>query len=87
VEFGLLVGMEVEIELKKGAKPKFCKSCLIPFEKVEEAIRQWVADGELEPVEHSSWAAPIVVVTKKSKNIQICADFKITADVSTANTG
>ena len=40
-ELGLMVGMEAEIELKEGAKPKFCKSCPIPFalhEKVEEAI-------------------------------------------------
>ena len=60
-ELGLLVGMEAEIELKEGAKTKFCKSRPIPFalrEKVEEAIRHQVADGELEPVDHSMWAAP-----------------------------
>ena len=80
-ELGLLVGMEADIELKEGAKPKFCKSRPIPFalrEKVEEAIRQQVADGELEPVDHSMWAAPIVIVTKKNGDIRICADFKVT---------
>ena len=82
-ELGLLVGMEAEIELKEGAKPKFCKSRPIPFalrEKVEEAIRQQVADEELEPVDHSMWAAPIVVVTKKNGDIRICADFKMTVN-------
>ena len=80
-ELGLLVGMEAEIELKEDAKPKFCKSRPIPFalcEKVEEAIRQQVADGELEPVDQSVWVVPIVVVTKKSGDIHICADFKMT---------
>ena len=50
-ELGLLLGMEADIELKEGAKPKFCKSRPIPFalrEKVEEAIRQQVADGKLD---------------------------------------
>ena len=75
--------MEADIELKEGAKPKFCKSRPVPFalrEKVEEAIRQQVADGELEPVDHSLWAAPIVIVTKKNGDIRICTDFKVTVN-------
>jgi len=49
-ELGLLIGMEAEIELKEGTKPKFCKSCPIPFaphEQVEEAIQtfKWQMDS------------------------------------------
>ena len=82
-ELGLLLGIEADIELKEGAKPKFCKSRPVPFalrEKVEEVIRQQVADGELEPVDHSLWVAPIVIVTKKNGDIRICADFKVTVN-------
>ena len=80
-ELGFLQSIEAVIDLKEGSKPRFCKSHPIPFalrKQVEQAIHKQVADGELEPVDRSDWAAPIVVVTKKDGGIQICADFKMT---------
>ena len=46
--------------------------------EIELKIRQHVADRELEQMDHSMWAAPIVVVTKKNGDICICADLKMT---------
>ena len=49
---GLLKGIQADIELEAGARPKFCKSRPIPFalkEQVEQLIWQQVEDGELEP--------------------------------------
>ena len=80
---GLLKGIQADIELEAGARPKFCKSRPIPFalkEQVEQLIWQQVEDGELEPVESSDWAAPIVIVKKKDGGIRICADFKMTVN-------
>jgi len=80
-ELGLLQGIEAEIEIKPGTRANFCKRRSVPFihcEKVEAALHKQVADGELEAVDRSEWAAPVVVVTKKDGGIRICADFKMT---------
>ena len=38
-----------------------------------------VAEGTLEPVEHSEWTAPIAAVLKPDKqSVRICGDFKQT---------
>ena len=71
---GLLKGIPADIELEAGARSKFCKSKPIPFalkEQVEQLILQQVEDGELEPVESSDWAAPIVITKKKDGDIRI----------------
>ena len=67
-KLGLLVGPEAEFELKEGTSPKFCKAPPNPFTlrtQVEEELLRLVPDGELQPVDQSKWATPIVVVTRK----------------------
>ena len=35
------------------------------------------AEGILEPVMHSEWALPIVVVPKTDGRYRVCGDFKV----------
>ena len=37
-----------------------------------------VAEGALEPVTHSEWATPIIVIPRPDGRIRICGDFKVT---------
>ena len=65
--------------LKSESQPKFCRPRKIPFAYEEITIRELerlVNEGVLKRVEYSHWAAPIVVVPKKSGTVRICADFK-----------
>lgn len=34
--------------------------------------------GVIEPVEHSDWATPLVVVRKPDGGLRLCANFKVT---------
>jgi len=46
---------------------------------VEEELDRLVAEGILEPIEYSDWAAPIVTVVKNDKkSVRICGDFRTT---------
>ena len=50
-------------------------------EKVEEELNRLVAEGTLEPVDYSDWAAPIVAVMKSDrKSVHICGDFQMTVN-------
>lgn len=73
----------VSLKLIDNFKPKFCKPRQLPItlkQKVEEAIDKLVGLGVLVPVDYSEWGTPIVPVLKKSGEVRICGDYKITVN-------
>lgn len=46
--------------------------------KVEEELTSLVAEGILELVDYSDWAAPIVTMVK---NVHLCGDFQMTVSL------
>ena len=49
--------------------------------KLEEELDRLVAEGTLEPIGYSDWAAPIVAVLKSDrKSVRVCGDFRMTVN-------
>ena len=67
-------GNEGQGGLKEGAAPIFCESRPIPFallERIKQVIQKEVEDREIEPVEQSGWAPPIMMVKKKDGGLRV----------------
>ncbi|KAL5497071.1 hypothetical protein EMCRGX_G013467 [Ephydatia muelleri] len=83
-------GVCVHLELDTGAsmtlsekQPKFYKARTVPFalkERIEKELGCLQAVGIISPVHSSEWAAPIVPVVKQDGSVQICGDYKLTAN-------
>ena len=82
-ELGTIRPFKSTLAVAKDARPKFYKARPVPFSLragVEEALDRLEADGVVEKISHSEWAAPIVTVPKKNGDIRICGDYKVTVN-------
>ena len=71
-------------EVDPDATPCFSKARTVPYamhERLEEELSRLVAEGTLEPINYSDWAAPIVPVLKSDcKSVRVCGDFRMTVN-------
>ena len=82
-ELGCIASVKAKIYVEDNAVPKYCKARPLPYalkEKVEKELERLEKEGQIEPVEFSDWAAPIVPVVKESGEIRICGDYKVTVN-------
>ena len=69
------------IKLTVDSDPTFHRARKVPYfivSKVEEALNKMESDGIIRKVKTASCAAPIVPIEKKSGDIRICGDFRVT---------
>ncbi|XP_055623100.1 uncharacterized protein K02A2.6-like [Toxorhynchites rutilus septentrionalis] len=75
---GLCIKTRVRLTLKGNPKPIFRPKRPVAYSMqnaVEDEIQRLQNLGIPVPVDHSDWAAPIVVVRKPNSTVRICADF------------
>lgn len=80
-ELGTYTGRATKIVVDPMETPRFCKARSVPYamrERVNDQLKQLEAEGIIQPVTHSDWAAPIVPAVKANNQIRICGDFKQT---------
>ncbi|VDI15716.1 Hypothetical predicted protein [Mytilus galloprovincialis] len=82
-EFGTVKGMKAKIYVDESAVPKYFKARPLPYalkDKVEMELERLEKEGQIQQVEFSDWAAPIVPVVKENGSIRICGDYKVTVN-------
>ncbi|KAI5746646.1 hypothetical protein M8J77_005896 [Diaphorina citri] len=72
---------QADFHMKEVVKPIFVKARSVPYAlrpKVEDEIKRLEGLKIIERTEHSEWGTPVVPVLKKSGQVRLCADYKVT---------
>ncbi|KAL1447396.1 hypothetical protein WDU94_003624 [Cyamophila willieti] len=72
---------KAQFQMKENVSPIFIKPHTVPYalrSKVEDEIKRLEALGIIERTEHSDWGTPVVSALKKSGQVRLCADYKVT---------
>ena len=80
-ELGTVTSYKATLHIKPEAMPKFFKPRPVPFaikDAVGKELDRLEQQGIIRKVDHSEWAAPIVVVPKKDGRFRLCGDYKVT---------
>ena len=75
---GCCTKVKVTLKLKSDSKPIFRPKRPVPYAAlalVENELNRLQQAGVIQPINYSSWAAPIVMVTKANSKVCLCADF------------
>jgi hypothetical protein len=78
---GAFTGGRARLRLRPDAVPVFCRARPLPYalkDRVDAELDAMLRADVIEPVEHSDWATPLVIVNKPDGSLRLCADYKTT---------
>ena len=79
-KLGALNSTTAKLHAKPNSVSRFHKARPVPF-AIKEALGHKIdcleAEGILEKLKHSEWAAPVVAVPKKNGQLRVCGDFEV----------
>ncbi|XP_013913085.1 PREDICTED: LOW QUALITY PROTEIN: uncharacterized protein LOC106542012 [Thamnophis sirtalis] len=84
-QLGCYKGTPISLSLDPQVAPIWLKARRVPFAlraKVDAELDKLLAQGVIEPVDHSRWETPIVLPVKPDRSVQICADYKSTINLA-----
>ncbi|CAG9137758.1 unnamed protein product [Plutella xylostella] len=73
----------IALELVEGAAPVWLRARSVPYAlrpAVEAELARLQREGIISPVEWSEWGTPIVPVIKRSGEVRLCGDYKLTVN-------
>ena len=76
---GTFTGQKAQLQVRAG-RARFHKARSVPFairDAIGGELDRLEAEGILEKISYSEWAAPIVAVPKKDGSYRICGDYKV----------
>ncbi len=82
-KLGTISGLKAKLSLVPNTTPKFFRPRSVPYAlkaAVNDELERLEKSGVLTKVDHSEWAAPIVVVPKQDGNVRIYGDYKVTVN-------
>ena len=74
----VVLKLKATLKLKSDSKPIFRTKRPVPYAAlatVESELNRLQQAGVIQPIDYSSWAAPIVMMKKANGKIRLCADF------------
>ena len=80
---GLIQNFKADIRIKEDAKPLYFKPRPVPYslkDQVSADLDKLESRGVISKIDHSEWAAPLVVVQKRDKTLRLCGDYKVTVN-------
>ena len=79
-KLGTIHPFHTELQLHSEAWAKICKARPAPLAiraAIDSELDRLEAAGIIEPVAHSDWVAPVVVVPIEDGKIRLCGDYKV----------